>query len=210
MTRHRLTYFDAPGRAEPVRIAFFLVGIPFEDRRVTFSEFMGMKQRGELPLGSLPVLEIEGRPMVQTAAMLRYVARLGDGTLYPNDPYAALVVDSVIDTFNDTVSHALTPSLFERDQAKKLEMRRALVAGPLTLALRYVEGLLAASPGPFLTGTALTVGDILLGVNIQSYRSGALDGIGPEVLEPYPRIRALAEAYTAHPGIVAYGRQTTT
>lgn len=207
MTHYRLTYFDGPGRAEPIRVAFSLAGIPFEDRRVTFPEFVAMKQRGELPLGSLPVLEIDGRPMVQTAAILRYVACLGGGTLYPSDPYAALVVDSVIDTFNDTVSHALTPSLFERDPEKKLEMRRALVVGPLTLALRYVEGLLATSSGPFLTGEALTVGDILLGVHVQQYRLGALDGIGPEVLEPYSCIRALADAYAVHPGVVAYARR---
>ena len=50
----------------------------------------------------------------------------------------------MLETFNDTVSHALTPSLFERDLDKKLEMRRAFVAGPLALACRYVEGLILA------------------------------------------------------------------
>lgn len=207
MTQLRLTYFDSPGRAEPVRIALFLAKLPFEDRRVKFPEFMAMKQQGELPLGSLPVLEVDGRPMVQTAAMLRFVARIGGHDLYPGDARAAFVVDSAIDTFNDTVAHALTPSLFERDPAKKLEMRRALVAGPLALALRYVEGLLAESDGPFLTGSALTIADILLGTTVQQYRSGALDGIGPEVLEPFPRLRALGDAYAVHPAIVAYGKR---
>ncbi len=204
MPQLRLTYFDAAGRAEPVRIALSVAKVPFEDRRVKFPEFAAMKQGGELPLGSLPVLEVDGRPLVQTAAMLRYAAHLGGAGLYPSDPRAALVVDSVIDTLNDTVSHALTPSLFERDMEKKLEMRRALLAGPLSAALRYVEGLLAESPGPFLTGPTLTIGDILLGVTVQQYRSGALDGLGPEILEPYPRLRALADAYAAHPGVAAY------
>jgi hypothetical protein len=31
-----------------------------------------------------------------------------------------------------------------------------------------------------------------------------LDGIGPEVLEPFPRLRALGEAFAAHPAIAAY------
>lgn len=207
MTQIRLTYFDTTGRAEPVRVALFLAKLPFEDRRLKFPEFGALKQQGQLPLGSVPVLEIDGRPMVQTGAMLRYIARLGGGGLYPADARAAFVVDSVVDTLNDTVSHALMPSLFERDMEKKLEMRRALVAGPIALCLRYVEGLLAEGEGPFLTGPDLTIADILLGLTVQQYRSGILDGIGPEVLESFPRLRALGDAYAAHPGIVAYSKR---
>ncbi len=201
MTQLRLTYFDSPGRAEPVRIALFFAGLAFEDRRLKFPEFMALKQQGALPLGSLPMLEVDGRTFVQTAAMLRFAAHQGSAKLYPSDPLKALAVDSVIDTFNDTVSHALTPSLFERDMEKKLEMRRALLAGSLSLALRYTEGLIE---GPFLTGAELTIADILLGVTVQQYRSGTLDGLGPEILEGYPKLRALGDAFAAHPSIVAY------
>jgi prostaglandin-H2 D-isomerase / glutathione transferase len=203
MTQLRLTYFDSPGRAEPLRIALFVAGVPFEDRRLKFPEYGALREQGAFPLGSVPVLEVDGRTMTQTASMLRFVARLS-GKLYPADARAAFVVDSVIDTFNDTVSHALTPSLFERDPAKKLEMRRALVAGPLKLALRYVEGLIE---GPFLVGSELTIGDILLGYTVQQYSSGVLDGMGPEILEDYPRLRALGAAYAAHPSIVAYANR---
>jgi glutathione S-transferase len=204
MPQIRLTYFDSPGRAEPLRVALSLANIPFEDRRLKFPEFMALKQQGAFPLGSVPVLEVDGRAIVQTAAMLRYVAHLAGGGLYPADAREALIVDSVVDTLNDTMSHALLPSLFERDMEKKLEMRRALLAGPLTLSLRYLEGLVAESPGPFVTGATLTIADILLGITVQQYRSGTLDGLGPEVLEAYPRLRALGDAYAAHPGVVAY------
>jgi len=200
----RLTYFDTPGRAEPVRIALTLAGQAFEDRRLNFPEFGALRAAGAFPLGSVPVLEVDGVPMAQTAAMLRFAAHLGGGGLYPSDARAAFVVDSVIDTLNDTVAHAMMPSLFERDAEKKLAMRRELLAGPLTLALRYIEGLLGQSPGPFLVGSELTIADILLGATCAQYRSGTLDGLGPEVLEPYPRLRALADAFNAHPGIVAY------
>ena len=204
MPQLRLTYFDSPGRAEPLRVALALAKIPFEDRRLKFPEYMALKQQGAFPLGSVPVLEVDGRAITQTAAMLRYVAHLAGGGLYPADAREALVVDSIVDTLNDTVSQALLPSLFERDLEKKLEMRRALLAGPLTLALRYLEGLVAESPGPFVTGATLTIADILLGLTVQQYRSGTLDGLGPEVLEAYPRLRALGDAYAAHPGVVAY------
>jgi prostaglandin-H2 D-isomerase / glutathione transferase len=204
MSTLRLTYFDAPGRAEPVRIALTLGGIAFEDRRLNYPAFAAVKAGGELPLGSLPILEVDGVTYTQTGAMLRYAAHLGNTVLYPSDPLQALVVDSVIDTLNDTVASALTPSLFERDMEKKLAMRKAIVEGVLGRALRYLEGLCARSEGPFLLGASLSLGDLLIGLSVQQYRSGVLDGIGPEVLEPFPRLRALGDAFLAHPDIVAY------
>jgi glutathione S-transferase len=216
----RLTYFDTPGRAEPVRVALFIAGLPFEDRRLKFPEFAALKEQGAFPLGSVPVLEIDGRPMVQTGAILRYVARLAqaraalEGTrrpeveeLYPSDPRAAFVVDSALDTFNDTVAHALTPSMFERDMEKKLEMRRAFVAGPFARASKYVESLIAEGPGPFLTGPALTIADIVLGQSVQQYRSGLLDGITEETLAPSPLLRRLGDAYAAHSSIQGYAQR---
>ena len=199
----QLTYFDSPGRAEPIRVALVLAKLPFEDRRLKFPEFAALREQGAFPLGAVPVLAVDGRPMVQTSAILRYVARLGQTELYPADPFAAFVVDSVLETFNDTVAHAMTPSLFERDLDKKLEMRRALVAGPLALACRYVEGLIGA--GPFLTGSTLTIADLVLGETIKGYRSGKLDGLSAETLAPYPKLAALGDAYAAHPAVVAYG-----
>lgn len=204
MPTYRLTYFDAAGRAEPIRVAMFLAKIPFEDRRLKFPEFSALREQGAFPLGAVPMLEIDGRPIVQTGAILRYIAKVGNTTLYPTDPLAALVVDSALDTFNDTLSHAMTPSMFERDMAKKLEMRKDFVAGPLARACTYVEGLIAASSGPFVTGANLTIADVLLGETVLGYRSGRLDGLSAETTAPYPKLDALVAAYAAHPSIAAY------
>ncbi|MFN0248332.1 MAG: glutathione S-transferase family protein [Kofleriaceae bacterium] len=200
----QLTYFDSPGRAEPIRVALFIAKLPFEDHRVKFPEFVALREQGTFPLGAVPVLTVDGKPIVQTAAILRYVARLAAPSLYPADPYTGLIVDSALDTFNDTVSHALVPSLFERDQAKKLEMRRAFVSGVMTKACTYVEGLIT---GPFLTGDQLTIADLVLGETVHQYRSGKLDGVTADALAPYPKLRALGDAYAAHPLILEYGKR---
>ena len=97
MTTLKLTYFDAPGRAEPIRLAMALGGLDFEDHRITFPQFQTLKQGGELALGSVPVLEVDGVQLAQTSAILRFVARLGHGQLYPDDPVRGLVVDSALD-----------------------------------------------------------------------------------------------------------------
>ena len=38
-----LTYFDIPGPAEAIRLAFYVGEVPFEDRRVSRDEFAVMK-----------------------------------------------------------------------------------------------------------------------------------------------------------------------
>jgi prostaglandin-H2 D-isomerase / glutathione transferase len=199
----KLTYFDAPGRAEPVRLALRIAGIPFEDHRLKFPEFAALKADGAFPLGSVPILEVDGHPITQTAAMLRYAARAGQGDLYPTDPTQALVVDSALDTFNDTLSNALLPSLYEREPDKKLAMRKVFAAGPLPLACRYVEGLIARGDGPFLIGPQLTIADLVLALQVAQIQRGGLDGIDAAALDPFPRLVGLAGATLSDPRVVA-------
>ena len=200
----KLTYFDSPGRGESVRIALHMGKIPFEDHRLKFPEFGEARARGDFPLNAVPTLEVDGFPIVQTAAMLRYVAKIGDPSLYPSDPAAALIVDSALDTLNDTLTHAMRPSMFERDPAKKLAMRAELAAGPLAQVLAYIEGLIARSGGPFVAGKTLSIADIVAAQQILQIRSGRLDGLTEATLEPYPRLRALTEAYSQDPRVLAY------
>lgn len=201
MPQLKLSYFDGPGRAEPIRVALRMAGLPFEDERLNHQQFVEKKQEGAFPLGSVPVLEVDGVVIVQTSAILRYVARLGQTDLYPTDPFRALLVDSALDTLNDTLSHALTPSLFERDLEKKLAMRAELVRGPMRLAYGYLARLVKTSGGPFIAGAQLSIADLVLAAQILQIEAGKLDGINSEHLAEYPGLIALKDAYMADPRV---------
>lgn len=56
----RLTYFDGPGRADPVRWALRFAGIEFEDERLSLAEWDEMRESGErdVPLHQLPLLTV--------------------------------------------------------------------------------------------------------------------------------------------------------
>jgi glutathione S-transferase len=200
----RLTYFDGPGRAEPVRLVLTLAGVPFEDHRLKFPDFMAQKAAGAFPLGSLPVREVDGAPIVQTAAMLRYAARLADTGLYPSDPFEALVVDSALDTCNDTLSNALVPSLTERDPEKKLALRAAFAEGPMRLCYAYLEDILARRGGPFVLGEALSIADLVIGFHTRMVRAGRLDGVPPETLDAWPHLARHLDAFVAEPRVAAW------
>ena len=204
MSTIRLTYFDAPGRAEPLRILLTIAGLPFEDRRLSYPEFGAMKAGGELPLGSVPMLEVDGVRYVQTAAMLRWVARAAAPAFYPSDALAVFMVDSALDTFNDTLTNAMMPSLFERDMEKKLAMRAALLEGPLKRAFDYVESLVERSGGPYVAGADMSIADLVIARQLQQIATGGLDGIPADTIDGWPRLKALMEAYGADERIRAY------
>lgn len=203
MSKIKLTYFNSPGRAEPVRVVLRLAGVEFEDHRVDFAGFGALKASGALPLGSLPVLEVDGVVFTQTTAMLRYAARAFAPDLYPSDPVEGLVVDSALETINDTVSHALAPSFWEQDADKKLAMRKEFAAGPLARAMGYLEGLVARSGGPFFLGERPSIADVLVGNQLAQIASGRLDGLSAETIAPYPKLAGLLEACTNHPKLAA-------
>ena len=69
----KLSYFDIEGTAEPVRLAFILAGIPFEDDRIKFTQWPEFKKT--TPYGQVPVLQ--GR---STSVCPSSLVRRGDRT----------------------------------------------------------------------------------------------------------------------------------
>lgn len=53
-----LTYFDLPGRAEATRIALAVGGVEFEDKRVSFEEYVALRSQPNTKFPFLPILEV--------------------------------------------------------------------------------------------------------------------------------------------------------
>jgi prostaglandin-H2 D-isomerase / glutathione transferase len=71
----KLYYFDLYGRAEPIRWAFVLAGVEFEDIRVTGDSWKALKEEdGKLEFGQVPMLELDdGTKLCQGDAILEYL-----------------------------------------------------------------------------------------------------------------------------------------
>jgi len=81
------------GRAEPIRLAFYLGGVPFEDCRISKDEFAAMRGRGELLYGQLPIMFVDEKKYTQSIALLRFGGQLAG--LYPECETEALRCDMV-------------------------------------------------------------------------------------------------------------------
>ncbi|VDO84943.1 unnamed protein product [Haemonchus placei] len=75
MINYKLTYFDGRGPAEIIRQEKIVTvaGEDCEDVRVTFGDWPKLKE--DMPFGQLPVLDIDGKQLCQSFAIVRYLAK---------------------------------------------------------------------------------------------------------------------------------------
>jgi glutathione S-transferase len=189
----RLRYFPFPGRGAAIRDALRIGGIAFEDVHVSPDRFQQQKAAGELPFGSLPVLDVETpRGMVSAAqsnAILRFAGRRAG--LYPiDDPVRALKVDEALDLGED-LYHVIGPSMGEQDAGRRLAMRKVLAEETLPRWAGFLERLLVANGRTgFVVGDALTVADLKLYWVADKLTNGSLDGIPQSLLDRFAAVTA--------------------
>ena len=74
----RLTYFKGRGLAEQIRFMLAVTGTQYEERTITAPLLKQLREDGELFFQQLPLLEIDGMKLVQSGAIMRYLARKYD------------------------------------------------------------------------------------------------------------------------------------
>lgn len=179
-----LTYFDlSASRGEECRIALRLAGLPFTDRRLGRAEWAALKP--STPWGSLPLLEVDGRVLAQTNAILTWIGR-GHG-LHPTDPWEAARHEAVLAAVEDFRAR-FNPAFRESDPEKKRAAREEAVATLFPEWGAYFEAQLGS--GPFLAGAQLCVADVKLYILGRWFKSGALDHVPTTVWAGFPRLDA--------------------
>lgn len=193
----RLTYFDAPvSRGEECRLALFLAGVDFEDRRLTRDQWSALKP--STPFGSVPTLEIPGKPVLaQSNAILAYVGR-GHG-LHPADPHEAALHEAMMAHVED-LRAAITPSMRTADAAEKQRMRETLAATTIPTWAAFAERAIHPT-GPFFAGEKLHVVDLKILMTVRWLRGGSLDHVPKTVLDGAPRLLRVHDAVDAHPRV---------
>ena len=200
MTRFKLTYFDIDGgRGESIRLALFIGGLEFEDARLTGTEFREARQ--SFRFHALPVLEIDGQPITQSTALVRYVGKLAG--LYPADDMQALYCDEAMDAVED-LSHAIGRTYGLQGDALK-QARTELVEGRLTTYIKGLDGLLARGGGRFFAEGRMTVADLKVFVATRSLAKGVLDHVPTDIVEELaPALAEHRDRIANDPRVLAY------
>lgn len=212
--KYSLTYFDGAGRAEVIRICLHKAGIDFEDVRIPYAEWKTV-YKPQMPLGCVPILNIDGVNHVQSTALARYAGRLAG--LYPNGNdqdslMEALVVDEVMECLNELMAKAP----YHSDPQELYKLRTQFAANEMTQYATFLESILLRrrsqqqgdnnNNNDSVIGFTLTptIADLQLYLTVQNVARGNVNHVEATFFESYPAIMATVHAMQEHPAVVAY------
>lgn len=196
MPTYKYTYFNLRGRGETVRLCFAAGGIPYEDKRVEFKDWGALKPTAA-PWGTLPILEVDGRPIGQSMTIARYVAR--EAGLCGKTSMEQALIDSVVDSTTDIREKMIEVHFKPDDQ--KADAQKAFQEKTLTPTLTNMEKLAASNkekPGVFV-GSKITLADIHFFSVVEMLTSKA-----PTILSTYPTLKKIYDGVAANPKIAEY------
>eukprot|EP00091_Calanus_sinicus_P010593 TRINITY_DN2451_c0_g1_i2.p1 TRINITY_DN2451_c0_g1~~TRINITY_DN2451_c0_g1_i2.p1 ORF type:complete len:253 (-),score=137.47 TRINITY_DN2451_c0_g1_i2:77-736(-) len=192
MSGIKLTYFNLKGRAELARLILAQAEVEYEDCRIEKEEWAELKKG--LPLGQLPVLEVEGQTIGQSMTIARYLARRFG--LAGKADIDAAEADQAVDALNDLMNNVL-PIRKETDEEKKAELKKKLQMETMPSWMKMMEGLLTSKGGNYFAGNQLTWADIAI------YHSSDMMKrmLGEPNMEECPNMKKLMETVNSLPNI---------
>ncbi|CAG7837520.1 unnamed protein product [Allacma fusca] len=121
-TEYTLTYFDARGSGETIRLILAYVGAKWKEVRIPFDENTGAiipeDIKTKMLFDQAPLLEFEGRRLVQSLAISRFLARRYN--LAGKDEYESAECDQIVDACRDI--YVMFVAFFrEKDETKRKE-----------------------------------------------------------------------------------------
>jgi len=157
----KLYYFDIYGRAECIRMAFWIAKQEFEDVRLNHEEFGKLKAEGFFFNGQVPMLQVGDKKLYQMASILRYVCQKNN--LYPTNPEDIHRTEAVAAYRMDLYVKA-APHLQNKDEEAKKKGLDNYFENELPGLLKQLEKFYLENPwkSHYVAGNSLTYGDIVL------------------------------------------------
>ncbi|CAP37609.1 Protein CBR-GST-5 [Caenorhabditis briggsae] len=154
MVAYKLTYFNGRGAGEVIRQIFAHAGQDFEDVRVTMEQWPELK--AGTPFGQLPYLEVDGKPLAQSHAIARYLAR--EFKLNGQCPWEEAQVNALSDQFKDYSSEA-KPYFYAKmgfGPGDVETLKKDVFLPAFEKFFTFLSNFLKASGSGFLVGKSLT------------------------------------------------------
>ncbi|XP_053315059.1 glutathione S-transferase A5 [Spea bombifrons] len=187
----KLYYFNGRGRMESVRWLLAAAGVEFEEELLeTREQYDKLLNDGSLLFQQVPMVEIDGIKLVQTKAILHYIA--GKYNLYGKDlkerAYIDMYVEGTADVMAPIIGLAFLP------EADKGKQRDLIKDKTINRYFPVYENLLKDQD--YLVGNQLSWADIHLLEAILM-----VEELYSDVLPLFPRLQAFKERTSEIPTI---------
>lgn len=192
MVKYVLTYFNGRGFAETARMLFELAGVEYTDTRLEREEWPALKP--STPFGQVPMLEVDDLKIAQTTAIYRYLARKFGyaGATLEEDARLDMIVECLKDMLQSVMK-----VMFEKDEAKKPELKKDLVENTLPQQLEKMSAFIGDRK--FFNGDKISWADLVFLNTFPGYKR--LDIALPYDMEKYPALNKLQDRVEAEPKI---------
>lgn len=195
----RLHYFNAPGRAECIRLAFHLGGIEFDDVRFSKEDWPSIKPT-VIPSHTVPKLELDGENYFESLAIFAYAGEKAG--LFPrDDPVMTMKVWQLIMKCEDLrMSNRLLLRSTPEEMPAVREKQTVMVPEHLRILEAYVKQFQDTKTGHAVTDK-LTAADLIIFPIVALWRSDPYK-LGYKF--DYPSLQKCHDAAIAHPKIQEY------
>jgi len=197
----KLTYFNVRGRGETIRLCLAAGGIKYEDKRIEGKDWPALKPN--TPWGSLPVLEVDGKPLGQSMTIARYAAR--EAGLTGKNSMEQALIDSVVDMTTDFREKMITVHF--KPEEEKAAAQKDFQEKTIPATLPALEKFAAANkekPGYFV-GSKTTLADIHFFSIVEILMANA-----PNILSTFPTLKKVYDNVAANPKIAEYIKKRPT
>ena len=196
----KMTYFDAPGRVEILRLMCAYGDLLLDDNRVDVMEWFTTLKAQYHPL-TLPQVEINGVKVGQSQAVIRFVAtKVG---LYPSDPLEQMCVDEVLENVSEitrlSIESCSIPDIVERNA---YQAHFAKEGGDLYNWVAHINKGLEGRD--FAVGNTLTVADLNVFTMLLITKSGYMTGLPADWLEQFKNVGRHCKMVASLPKVKAY------
>uniref|UniRef100_A0A8C8ZWW2 glutathione transferase n=1 Tax=Prolemur simus TaxID=1328070 RepID=A0A8C8ZWW2_PROSS len=179
----KLHYFNGRGRMESIRWLLAAAGVEFEEKYITSPEDLDkLRNDGRLMFQQVPMVEIDGMDLVQTRAILNYIA--SKHNLYGKDLKERALIDMYIEGMADLNEMII---IFPWHPPEEKAAKLALIKEKTTN--RYFpafEKVLKSHGQDYLVGNRLSRADIHLVELIYN-----VEELHPGLTTNFPLLKAL-------------------
>ncbi|PVD21610.1 hypothetical protein C0Q70_17409 [Pomacea canaliculata] len=195
MAAVKLFYFDGAGRGEIIRLVLSAAGVEFDDVRFKLEDWP--KYKPEAPFGQSPFIDYNGKKYAQSVAIANFFAR--ENGLYGASNLEAFRIDEVVGLVQDLFT-CMIPFFYEKDPAKKEELRAAMVKNDAPRFFGFFQKLLQENGTGYLVGNKLSLGDLIIyDIATQIRKSLEYDAAAD-----FPEIKTLVDNVEGNENIKAY------